>query len=81
MSGGTTKSQRSNEGENAMDLGLQDKHAIVTGGRCRASGESRIKCAAERGAGEEAAAVALLRLRRCQPSDDVRAIVVVDLFL
>jgi hypothetical protein len=47
---------------------------------CRASGESRIKCAAERGAGEEAAAVALLRLRRCQPSDDMRAIVVVDLF-
>src|SRR4029077_5007381 len=29
---GTTKSRRSNKGESAMDLGLQDKHAIVTGG-------------------------------------------------
>ena len=32
MSGGTAKSRRFNKGENAMDLGLQDKHAIVTGG-------------------------------------------------
>src|SRR2546423_5488079 len=28
----TTESRHSNKGENAMDLGLQDKHAIVTGG-------------------------------------------------
>jgi NAD(P)-dependent dehydrogenase (short-subunit alcohol dehydrogenase family) len=32
MSFETTKSCHSNEGEDAMDLGLQDKHAIVTGG-------------------------------------------------
>jgi NAD(P)-dependent dehydrogenase (short-subunit alcohol dehydrogenase family) len=30
--GGTTESRHSNKGENTMDLGLQDKHAIVTGG-------------------------------------------------
>jgi NAD(P)-dependent dehydrogenase (short-subunit alcohol dehydrogenase family) len=32
MGSGTTKSRHSNKGENVMDLGLQDKHAIVTGG-------------------------------------------------
>src|SRR6202049_4580251 len=29
---GTTEARHSNKGENAMDLGLHDKHAIVTGG-------------------------------------------------